>query len=243
MNIKKSNERSARVTQPERRQIEMRFHSLDQMLYHDHLARVVWRFVETLDLTPLYAEIEVSSTQAGRSATNPKVLLSLWLLATLEGIGSARELGRRCERDIPYMWLCGGIGINYHTLSDFRVGHGEFLEQLLTDGVTCLIDRGLVPLETIAQDGMRVKASAGTSSFRREPTLKKLRDQAAKARRVTKPAKPVAKELETEPPANVSSGSTKRLRRSKSFKQNARSEKKEQAKKPVAARQIPSLGG
>ena len=179
MNIKKSNERSARVTQPERRQIEMRFHSLDQMLYHDHLARVVWRFVETLDLSPLYAEIEVSSTQAGRSATNPKVLLSLWLLATLEGIGSARELGRRCERDIPYMWLCGGIGINYHTLSDFRVGHGEFLEQLLTDGVTCLIDRGLVPLETIAQDGMRVKASAGTSSFRREPTLKKLRDQAA----------------------------------------------------------------
>ncbi len=159
--------------------MEMRFHSLDQMLYQDHQARIVWRFVQTLDLSPLYQEIQVSGTQAGRSATNPEVLLSLWLLATLEGIGSARELARRCERDIPYMWLCGGIGINYHTLSDFRVGHGEFLEQLLTDGVTSLIYRGLVPLETIAQDGMRVRASAGTSSFRREPTLKKLQQKAA----------------------------------------------------------------
>ncbi len=88
--------------------MEMRFHSLDQMLYQDHQARIVWRFVQTLDLSPLYQEIQVSGTQAGRSATNPEVLLSLWLLATLEGIGSARELARRCERDIPYMWLCGG---------------------------------------------------------------------------------------------------------------------------------------
>ena len=169
---------NVRVNHPERHQVEMRFHSLDEMLDTDHLARTVWRFVETLDLSPLYENIEVSSTQAGRSATNPHVLLSLWLLATLEGIGSARELARRCERDIPYMWLCGGIGINHHTLSDFRVEHGDFLESLLVDGVASLIDKGLVSLETIAQDGMRVRASAGKSSFRREPTLIQLREQA-----------------------------------------------------------------
>lgn len=168
-----------RVNHPDRRQVEMHFHSLDQMLDSEHHARIVWRFVETLDLSPLYEKIEVSSTQSGRSATNPHVLLSLWLFATLEGIGSARELARRCERDIPYMWLCGGVGINHHTLSDFRVEHCDFLEKLLVDGVTSLIDKGLVSLDTIAQDGMRVRASAGKGSFRREPTLLKLREQAA----------------------------------------------------------------
>lgn len=178
MNTQDTKKSSARVSHPERRQVEMRFASLDQMLYSDHQARVVWRFVETLDVGPLYEDIEVSSTQRGRSATNPEVMLALWLLATLEGIGTARELGRRCERDIPYMWLCGGVGVNYHTLSDFRVKHGDYLEKLLIDTVTGLIHQGLVPLETIAQDGMRVRASAGTSSFRRQPTLEKIHQKA-----------------------------------------------------------------
>ena len=157
----------------------MRFHSLDQLLHCDHEARTVWRFVNSLDLSWLYEGIEVSSTQAGRTATNPHVLVSVWLLATLEGIGVAREVARRCERDIPYMWLCGGIGMNYHTLSDFRVTHSDFLNQLLIDGVASLIDQGVVSLDTVAQDGMRVRASAGKSSYRRQPTLEKLRQQAA----------------------------------------------------------------
>jgi len=178
MNTQEDKKSFARVNHPERRQVEMMYHSLDQLLYHDHQARLVWRFVQTLDVGPLYEHIQVSATQAGRDATNPEVLLSLWLLATLEGIGSARELARRCERDIPYMWICGGVGVNHHTLSDFRVQNGDFLEQLLIDGVTSLIHQGLVSLETIAQDGMRVRASAGTSSFRREPTLAKIQEEA-----------------------------------------------------------------
>ena len=178
MNTQENKKSSVRVTFPERRQVEMRFSSLDQLLYKDHQARIVWRFVKTLDLDPLYEKIEVSPTQAGRSATNPEVLLALWLLATLEGIGSARELARRCERDIPYMWICGGVGVNYHTLSDFRVQHGNYLEKLLIDTVTGLIHQGLIPMETIAQDGMRVRASAGKSSFRREPTLEELHRKA-----------------------------------------------------------------
>jgi transposase len=129
-------------------------------------------------LSPLYEKIEVTDCKAGRSAIAPEILVSLWLLATLDGIGSARELGRRCETDIPYLWICGHVGVNYHTLSDFRAQNGEFLEQLLVDTVASLIDQGLVPLETIAQDGMRVRASAGSSSFRRKPTLEKLQQEA-----------------------------------------------------------------
>lgn len=153
--------------------------ALDQMLPQDHRARIVWRFVESLDLDPLYDRIQASVGSVGRNATAPEILLALWLLATLDGISSARELDRRCETDIPYMWIRGHVGVNYHTLSDFRVQNGEFLDKLLTDTVTSLIHQGLVPLETIGQDGMRVRASAGSSSFRRKKTLELLHKKAA----------------------------------------------------------------
>lgn len=156
----------------------MHWFSLDQMLPQDHRARIVWAFVQSLDLEPLYQKIQVADDQAGRPAIAPEILVSLWLLATLDGIGSARELDRRCKTDIPYLWIRGNVSVNYHTLSDFRVQNGKFLEQLLVDTVASLVDRGLVPLETIAQDGMRVRASAGSSSFRRKPSLEKLQQQA-----------------------------------------------------------------
>jgi len=170
--------RDRRVSWPERSQVEMRFHSLNQLLPQDHRARTVWAFVQSLDLAPLYARIEVSPHTSGRSAIAPEILVALWLLATLDGIGSARELGRRCETDLPYLWICGGVSVNYHTLSDFRVEHADFLESLLIDTVASLVHQGLVPLEVVAQDGMRVRANAGSSSFRRRPTLEQLQQEA-----------------------------------------------------------------
>lgn len=156
----------------------MQLFALDQLLPADHRARLVWMYVSSLNLDPFYRDIEVTHDQPGRTAIAPEILLALWLMATLDGIGSARELARRCETDIVYRWLLGGVRVNYHTLSDFRVQHGERLEQLLVDTVAALVDRGIVPLETIAQDGMRVRASAGSSSFRRKPTLEKLQTEA-----------------------------------------------------------------
>jgi transposase len=174
----KNTSASARVSRPHRDQIEMQFFALDQLLPSDHRARIVWAFVKSLNLEPLYEDIQVTDSQAGRTAIAPEVLVALWLQATLDGIGSARELDRRCTTDLPYRWILGGVSVNYHTLSDFRVAHTDFLERLLIDTIAALIDRGLVPLETIAQDGMRVRASAGNSSFRRKPSLEKLQQEA-----------------------------------------------------------------
>lgn len=156
----------------------MQFLALDQMVPQDHRCRIVWRFVEGLDLEPFYAEIKATEDNVGRPPIAPEILVALWLLATLDSIAFARELGRRCETDMPYRWICGGVSVNYHTLSDFRVQHGEKVRQLLTNCVTSLIQQDLVTLEELAQDGMRVRASAGSSSFRRKPTLEKLRQQA-----------------------------------------------------------------
>ena len=155
----------------------MQLMSLDQMLPENHFARTVCAYVDQLDTSLLYQDIVVTAHQAGRTATNPDVMLSLWLLATLEGIGSARELARRCDRDMAYMWICGEVSVNHRCLSEFRVNSGEFLDGLLTDTVTAMIHSNVVAYDTIAQDGMRVRASAGTSSFRRAPRLEKLKEE------------------------------------------------------------------
>lgn len=168
----------ARVKRPERQQVEFRPLALNQLLPADHQARSVWAYVDSLDLSVLYSEIRAVEGQAGRAAVDPKILMALWMFATIEGISSARQLNRLCKRDLAYMWICGGVGVNYHLLSDFRTAHGDFLDQLLSDTIATLMYQGVVTLEVVGQDGMRVRANAGGSSFRREKTLRKCRDKA-----------------------------------------------------------------
>src|SRR5262245_46146622 len=160
-----------RLRIPERKQIVMRPLALDQMLPADDEARVVWAFVEQCDLSELYMGVRAVEGQAGRDTTDPKLLLALWLFATLKGVGSARELARLCERHLSYQWLCGDVSLNYHMRSDFRVDHGEILDRLLTQQVASLMHAGAVTVKRVAQDGVRVRASAGKASFRRRKTL------------------------------------------------------------------------
>jgi transposase len=147
--------------------------SLDQTLTPDHVARVVWEFVAGLDLSPLHARVKAVTGRPGQPPIDPRVLLALWLLATLDGVGSARELDRLCGEHAAYLWVCGGVGVNYHTLSDFRSGTGELFDRLLTESVASLVHAGLADLSEVAQDGMRVRAGAGASSFRRGESLEK----------------------------------------------------------------------
>jgi transposase len=164
--------------------MEIRSASLNQLISLDHRVRAVWDYVVGLDLSPLYKNIRAVQGQPGRDAVDPRILMTLWMYATIEAVGSARHLARLCSRDLIYMWICGGVGVNYHLLSDFRTEHGDFLDQLLTDTIATLLYRQVVTLETVAQDGMRVRANAGSSSFRREPTLQKCHEEAAEQVRI-----------------------------------------------------------
>lgn len=141
----------ARVKRPERKQIEWMSASLDQLIPADHRVRIVWCYVDSLDFTPLYQQIQAVEGQPGRDATDPKILMALWMFATIEGVSSARQLDRLSKRDLAYLWICGGVGVNYHMLSDFHTGHREFLDRLLTDTIATLMPQGLVTLETVAQ--------------------------------------------------------------------------------------------
>lgn len=160
-----------RLVYANREQVELRAVDLEGLLSADHPARAVWEFVESLDVSALVSQVQSVEGRAGRPATDPRILLALWLYATVEGVGSARAIERLSGEHDAYRWICGGVSVNHHSLSDFRVGHVAFLDRLLTQSVAVLMSQGLVHLQRVAQDGMRVRSSAGASSFRRKPKL------------------------------------------------------------------------
>lgn len=169
--IQSTQPEQARVLRPVRQQLQWVPLDMEKIVAQDHPARAIWDILENLDLSAFYASIKAVLERPGRPTTDPKVLLALWLLAVVDEVGSARKLARLCEEHDAYRWLCGGVPINYHMLSDFRVAHQKALDDLLTQVVGSLMASGAVTLEQVAQDGMRVRASAGASSFRRKQTL------------------------------------------------------------------------
>jgi transposase len=159
------------MREPVRDQIELRSVDIDSLIGQDHSVRVIWAYVEGLDLSELEDRIAARDNTPGHPAISPRLMVALWLYATSEGVGSARALDRLCESHDVYRWLCGGVSVNYHTLADFRVGCADLLDRLLTEHVTALAQAGIIDLAVLAQDGVRVRASAGAASFRREATL------------------------------------------------------------------------
>jgi transposase len=220
-----------RVLRPNREQLELRPTDLESLLPEDHRARAVWDFVSGLDLSAWYETIRSVEGEAGRPAIDPAIVLSLWIYATLEGVGSARAVARLCEQHDAYRWMCGGVSVSYRTLAAFRVTHAEKLDGLLTESVVQLMEAGLVQLDRMAQDGMRVRASAGAASFRRRTRLRQLE------REVEKRIAALRRELEEDPAATsrrvqAARERAARDRRSRVRKALERLREREEEKKP-----------
>ena len=160
-----------RVQEPNRLQIELRASDLESLLGPDHRARLVWGYVERQDLSKLFDALKARGSVAGRAAIDPRILFALWLYATLEGVGSGREVARLSLEHDAYRWLCGGVSVNYHAVNDFRAGNEALMDELLSDNVAALAAAGAISLQRVAQDGMRVRADAGAASFRRQQSL------------------------------------------------------------------------
>ena len=238
-----------RLRMAERRQVELRAICLDDLVPTDHRVRMVWTFVEGLDVSALVAAVKAVEGRPGHPPADPRILLALWLYATADGVGSARELARLCDEHIAYQWLCGGVGMNAKTLADFRVGHGEVLEQLLVDSFTALVRAGVASLDRVAQDGMRVRAAAGAASFRRQATLQECRRQAEAAMR------DLRAELERDPATasrrqaaarqRAAADRERRVREALAVTENLRADEAEKARKATeraaeAAREEPA---
>lgn len=164
-------EGAPRLIEANRLQIRLVPTDLEGLLPEDHQARAVWSFVVRLNLSEFHDQIRAREGVAGRPAIDPRILLGLWILATLDGVGSAREVARLCEQHVAYQWMRGGVSVNHHTLSDFRNLSSDQLSGVLTQSVSGLLSEGLVEMQRVAHDGMKVRASAGSKSFRRRARL------------------------------------------------------------------------
>lgn len=170
--VARGNAATARVIMPNRTQIELRRTDLESLLPEGHRARLVWAWVERQDLGAMYAAIKVRQGGVGRSAIAPQILLGLWLYASLQGVGSARQIARLVFEHDAYRWMSGGVQVNHHSLSDFPVAHGAALDELLSASLGALMTAGAVKLEFVEQDGVRVRVNAGVASFRRKGRLR-----------------------------------------------------------------------
>jgi len=177
--MQNNDERRRKVLEADRRQVRLIPMDLETAVAEDDPVRAVWAFTERIDLSCFYRGINSIVGLPGRPAIDPKILFALWVQATLDGIGSAREIERRCSVDVRYQWICGGVVPNYHTLSDFRSDSAKAFDQILSDIVTVLLTEGLVEMKRVAQDGVRVRAHAGAGSFRRGKRLKEMRKLAS----------------------------------------------------------------
>jgi transposase len=163
----------ARLREPVRDEVTLQVCDLDALIGEDHAARLIWAYASRVDLSDFMASVKARDGSPGMPQTSPHLLLALWLYAATRGIGSARELARRCESEAAFRWLCGGVGVNHRILSEFRSQESDRIERLLVEHVASLSVAGLIDLDEIAQDGLRVRASAGAKSFRRRKTLER----------------------------------------------------------------------
>jgi transposase len=167
-------EAGVRLRIPERGQLGWVAQCVEDLVESDHEVRLVMSVVEKLDLSRFYETIKAREGVAGRDATDPGLLVGLWLYACIRGFGSARELARQCEESAPFRWLCGGVTVNHRTLSEFRVDHAGALDNLFTQVLASLVDKKVLHVSRVSQDGVRVRVSAGSKSFRRQHRLTEL---------------------------------------------------------------------
>lgn len=161
-----------RVKPVDRSQMVWRSVEVERLIEEDHPARAIWALTGQLPLEGFYARIEATQGVAGRTPWDPRLLISLWVLAYSRGISSAREVARRCQFDPAFQWLCGLETVNHHTLSDFRVCHDRALQELFIQLLGVLSAEGLVSLERVMHDGTKIRADASRKSFGKEETLR-----------------------------------------------------------------------
>lgn len=163
-------DRAARMLKPERLQCELRPLCIDELVDSEHKVRSVWKLVAKMNLSSFTDKVRARQGSAGRPCIDPQILLCLWVWATIKGVGSARMLSAMCEESAPFRWICGGVNVNHHTLSDFR-NNCTGLDALLTQCVTGLICANLVKMERVAQDGVKLRAAAGKHSLKTKDKL------------------------------------------------------------------------
>lgn len=146
-----------------------RAHQLDAVrgcpalaLPEDHPAREVQRIVAQLDLSTVEAEY----SSLGRHGYHPRAVLAVWVYASQLGLHHATKVARACATDAALRFLSGGHGFSAGTLKRFRQHRGDLLRACIAQVIALAHARGLIVVEELATDSMRLRAHASTNAVR-----------------------------------------------------------------------------
>lgn len=141
---------------------------LEELIPADHVAKVVNRVVDLLDIRELTSEEKVE----GRPAYHPRMMLKILIYAYSQKMPSSRVIARRCAEDVAFMWLSGIQKPDFRTISDFRKNNIKVLKKLFKQVVQICQRLGMVSLGLVAIDGTKVKAAASDYGAKTKDALK-----------------------------------------------------------------------
>ena len=134
---------------------------IDEDIAEDAPVRVVDALIDQLDLTcfhKLYKE-------AGRSAYDPRMMLKAIIYGYMSNVYSCRKIEERLRRDTHFIWLAGYEKPDFITINRFRNRVKDEINELFTQVVVLLAERGFVSLDVEYIDGTKVESKANKYTF------------------------------------------------------------------------------
>jgi transposase len=112
----------------------------------------------------LFQQIDTSSLESlysvkGQNACHPKLIVSILIYAYSRGVFSSRQIERRCNEDLSFMFIAQMNCPNFRVLSDFRKNQGDFFQDCFKQTVKLAMELKLASLGHISLDGSKFKAN------------------------------------------------------------------------------------
>jgi len=123
----------------------------------DHLAVFLLDVLPTLDLQPI---LDAYGEDRGQPPYNPRMMTVLLLYAYSQGVTSARQIERRCQEDLAFMYLTADAAPDHDTVCAFRREHLAAFQTLFLETLRLAQEAGLLKFGRIALDGTKIRANA-----------------------------------------------------------------------------------
>ena len=134
---------------------------IDENIAATDPVRIVNAVIDNLNLESfkkLYKE-------TGRCPYHPKMMLKVIIYAYMNNIYSCRKIEKHLRRDIHYIWLAGNEHPDFITINRFRNRVKEEINNVFTQLVLVLADKGFISLDVEYINGTKIESKANKYTF------------------------------------------------------------------------------
>ena len=125
------------------------------LLPSDHPCYVYEDIFEQLDTL----SVEQNYSILGQNAYHPRLITGILIYAYSQGTFSSREIEKKCNEDLGFMFISHLNCANFRVLSDFRKDNYKFFKECFKQSVLLAMEAGMASLGHISLDGSKFKAN------------------------------------------------------------------------------------